>query len=290
MSDRKSSLLDFVGSLFSSPAHATFLGENTPGADKKALSRARKMEDQGRDRDAIWKSTGYYKTKDGKWMYEVSDDAAELRPWAQGAIKDDGGATSARMIDVMDHPALYTADPSKASARVRLGGIMDGRDGPDSSVSGLYDESTDTTHIYAPTARSGDALSTLLHESQHRASDRAKMDYGPTDEIAITDSHTRDMVARNLADLRNQIADAKKRGDADAVAALTAELGRPIRNHMAEQSLFESYRRRQGEVQARNVETRRTMSPEERWARPPWLTEDVPWSLVRITQKRRPAQ
>lgn len=38
------------------------------------------------------------------------------------------------------------------------------------------------------------------------------------------------------------------------------------------------YRRMAGEVEARNVQTRRNMTPEERRAAPPWRTEDVPKS------------
>jgi hypothetical protein len=38
----------------------------------------------------------------------------------------------------------------------------------------------------------------------------------------------------------------------------------------------ELYRRTSGEVEARNVQTRRDMTPDQRRATPPWETEDVP--------------
>ena len=38
----------------------------------------------------------------------------------------------------------------------------------------------------------------------------------------------------------------------------------------------EAYRRLAGEAEARNVQTRRNMSLEDRRAQPPWTTEDVP--------------
>lgn len=39
---------------------------------------------------------------------------------------------------------------------------------------------------------------------------------------------------------------------------------------------FGQYQRTAGEVEARNVQTRRDLTPEERIARPPWETQDVP--------------
>ena len=285
MADRKSSLLDLVSSMFVSPANATFLGEETPGADKKALARAKTMDAGGQDRDAIWKTTGFYKTKDGKWMYEVSDHDASLKDWVPKAVGSTSGVTKATMGDVLDHPSLYAADPGKRSAPVQLGGMLYENGEPDPNVSGVYDETKDTTYLFSPSAKGRQALPTLLHETQHRAADRARVDYGPTDTVAIRDDLTKQVVQDNLADLRRQLVEARRRGDTQAISEIQAELSRPLRNLMAEQALHESYRRRQGEVQARNVETRMTMSPEERWARPPWLTEDVPWSLVRVSPR-----
>lgn len=40
--------------------------------------------------------------------------------------------------------------------------------------------------------------------------------------------------------------------------------------------LYDLYRRHAGEVESRNVQSRMNMTPEERRASPPWLTQDVP--------------
>jgi hypothetical protein len=48
-----------------------------------------------------------------------------------------------------------------------------------------------------------------------------------------------------------------------------------------------SYRQRREEVRARNVQRRRDFTPEERRARPPWATEDVPAHMIDILNIRR---
>ncbi len=45
---------------------------------------------------------------------------------------------------------------------------------------------------------------------------------------------------------------------------------------IARKAAFESYRRLAGEVEARNVQKRMNMTPEQRRVMPPWATEDIP--------------
>jgi hypothetical protein len=45
---------------------------------------------------------------------------------------------------------------------------------------------------------------------------------------------------------------------------------------MSRENQHAAYRRLAGETEARNVQTRRDFTPEERRARPPWTTQDVP--------------
>lgn len=63
------------------------------------------------------------------------------------------------------------------------------------------------------------------------------------------------------------------------VEALQRELsarGVPLRQPGATLTPDEAYRSLAGEVEARNVQTRRDMTPEQRKAQAPWLTQDVP--------------
>lgn len=50
-------------------------------------------------------------------------------------------------------------------------------------------------------------------------------------------------------------------------------------------TIDDAYRRLAGEVEARNVQTRMNMTPEQRIATPPWETEDVPIELQIIRNK-----
>lgn len=56
-----------------------FAGENSLTADREALARARQMEAEGADMEAIRQATGWFKSKvtGGKWAYEIDDSKAD---------------------------------------------------------------------------------------------------------------------------------------------------------------------------------------------------------------------
>ena len=56
----------------------TFGGPMALTADKAKLAQAQKMAADGLSRDEIWKRTGWFEGDDGKWRFEISDDAASV--------------------------------------------------------------------------------------------------------------------------------------------------------------------------------------------------------------------
>jgi hypothetical protein len=56
-----------------------------------------------------------------------------------------------------------------------------------------------------------------------------------------------------------------------------ANIYHPANKAAQETAAMNVYRRMAGEVEARNVQTRMNMTPEQRRATPPWATQDVPY-------------
>lgn len=48
-------------------------GENARNADREALERAQRMEEQGFDKRQIFRDTGWFRGADGKWRFEIDD-------------------------------------------------------------------------------------------------------------------------------------------------------------------------------------------------------------------------
>jgi len=57
-------------------AAGIFGGRLAQTADHAALGRAEDMARKGADRDAIWNDTGWFQGSDGKWRFEIPDNAA----------------------------------------------------------------------------------------------------------------------------------------------------------------------------------------------------------------------
>lgn len=65
-----------------------FAGESSLTAPVNALNAAKRMEEEGSTRNAIYDETGWFKGVDGRWRYEISDDDAKLASdLAQGDIE-----------------------------------------------------------------------------------------------------------------------------------------------------------------------------------------------------------
>lgn len=57
----------------------SFAGTTAKTADIKALSQARKMQNEGADSEAIRQETGWFQGYDGKWRFEIDDSKAVFR-------------------------------------------------------------------------------------------------------------------------------------------------------------------------------------------------------------------
>ena len=283
-----------------------FAGKAAKTADHAALARAEAMEQAGADAAKVWDETGWFRGVDDKWRIEIPDDTAKLT--LSGRTKETMADDLSRM---MFHRNAYDAYPDAkriyTTAEGLAGDRISGFHQPKEARAhmGLFDID-EQIHVQGP-----DRRSTALHELQHAIQQRegfakgGSPQYGvsgpihyPSFELPMWDVLK---AADQLKRLSDQFGEpvpamaAKYRGafkiDDDLMAQAVALTGDPNLPSMfergklwAEMKPHEAYRRLAGEVEARNVQSRMDMTPEQRRASPPWTTQDTPFEqqIVRM--------
>tara|TARA_R110000822_G_scaffold27790_2_gene82665 strand:+ start:7355 stop:8530 length:1176 start_codon:yes stop_codon:yes gene_type:complete len=270
-----------------------FGGMMAKTADKAALAQAEKMAKSGATRDEIWNATGWFKGKDDKWRFEIDDSASTIRPNAMAELTagEDGsfGATQRYAPGVLAHPKLYQAYPDLkyASVDARYNKALAGNSGAISyrgDSGGRPEITTQTNAINGP----GGTHGVILHEAQHAIEDTEGFAQGGNlstfsdmiDPQAIADARVMSALIRKGVPID------------DAPAAFLNAVGRDVKPEARAliqefsdnpQGLYdmpadprEAYKRLAGETEARNVQTRMDLTPEQRRAKAPWYTQDVP--------------
>ena len=284
---------------------AIFAGVLAKNADLGALRKAKLLEDTGADRNRIWKETGWA-NDNGDWKFEISDaldfdtgKGADINPSSFDMIKDYGGTTQGNFLG---HPDVYEAYPNLTDRPVK------------SYVGGgaKYNSSTDTISmgdsLLNPNSAKAldDTQSTNLHELQHAIQNREGFVSG-----GAANKHSVELakkqITENLAPISeavnkieaspeymSRLSELREQGYRKSGARIVAdkEFGldnlnkklfsqTPLEKAVYDKdagnyNAYESYKRLGGEAEARNVQTRMNMTPDERRAKPPWETLDVP--------------
>ena len=161
------------GEALPSDTQFQFAGEKALTADKDALAKAKQMEEEGRTSEEIRQETGWFKSYDGKWRFEIDDSKAKMVDIAETFGKktepmfedEEPGLEIKYPIHttlgkVLAHPDLYKAYPKLKKVPV----ILKAQDGYSMlKTAGRTDGETIT--LYIDTDRA--PLGTLLHEVQH---------------------------------------------------------------------------------------------------------------------------
>jgi hypothetical protein len=293
-----------------------FAGIRALTADRGALERAQAMTEAGASRDDIWRDTGWFRGVDGQWRFEIDDSNARLTSRVTDAYNNPQMKAGVpwvpriegTLLDVIDHPELlyrsYGGDDS-FFGDATLSRAM--------TPEGAYDASTDGIRSIGPDLQTH--RSTILHELQHAIQEREGFARGGNirvgadlvrDEAAGEIMAIEDALAARSVNLEpwrqrlwnNYLFGDRVAGENAIIDTLDDELIDLLSqsnrlNVLRERSssvdpdeAYRGYKRIAGEVEARNVQTRRDFSPDQRRAVPPWLTQDVPddQQIVRLGQ------
>lgn len=270
---------------------------------------AREMESAGKDAKSIKLATGWERGADGKWRYEVPD--VEVNQNAMFSFKDDGSAVTI-LSSLVNSKELFAAYPQLEDMPVIFremepgleGGYYDGLRQIHLSDAFLRRENPGLN-----TKQEISGEDTIVHEIQHAIQDIEGFARGGHWELRKPDTadhkHLRDIVREAISfveffqnsDLAQTIREAKKYNWAqwesigpEAQKILLEYLGRKrkvnykdIREYLS--NAFDmtlprkygknGYRKFAGEVEARNVEARMNMTPEQRRESLASETQDV---------------
>jgi hypothetical protein len=247
--------LDFTG---------TFGGVFAKGADLGAHNMARRMKGEGVDPGTIWEQTGWFQGPDKKWRFEIDDSKAQLDllPMAQ---KQAGTKDWLWSEDAIKHPELYEAYPSARDIEIDItksGGPLKGsyQEPKHSDLAPKITLQSDTT----PEMRS-----TALHELQHHLQREEGFARGGMPESAASQFY--DDINKRMSEIVRK----KDRATGAEKQALQDEYDR-LMNEKMKANPNDLYRRLAGEAEARLVQSRRSLTAEERRMLYPWLGYDVP--------------
>lgn len=230
------------------------------------LSVARKMEEEKKDAKAIKIATGWERGADGKWRYEMPDAKIKDTMDVGGGhivkrYEDDMLWNGGKLSDVIDAPELFKAYPHLKDVRIETDAIMN-----DMPSNGEYNAKTNTITIHADELKYMNSI--LNHEIQHAIQTIEGFDRGGSPRLV------RGEIKNRLAEVTKQIRQLRAEGKEDEAKAI-AEKNRGLYNAYQANDDYNSYKSLAGEVEARNVQERMNMTPEERRKTLAESTEDV---------------
>ncbi len=245
-------------------AFGIFAGPRAKTANMTLLERAKAMEEAGAHRNAIWGEAGWGRGTEGKWRFEIPDDRS-------GYVDKEGGV--GRLPDYLVHKEFYEAYPRAKDAQVLTGGM------PGANFSGNWNDLSPGGGALIGLGQPADARHAMaLHEAQHGVNKTEGFVAGSSPERAAEPAL--DAINSRMKFLAKQMREleipGKYRQYRDPEGYKLAEEYDRLMSERGNINGRDLYHRSAGEVEARNVMARMNMTPEERRAKPPWETADVP--------------
>lgn len=281
----------------------SFAGVTAATMDPWAQETARALLEAGVAVETVRQQTGWFKGPDEKWRFEISDDAAAIKPVCSWKSKAESGALT--LGEFVDHPALFAAYPLLERMPITFELMTGARAslfcGEMRLDAGTFkiDDLDGACGIFARHS----LLKTVLHEVQHALQAAEGFATGGNWMDAFADPRLRPTAsALGLRAAQQLLSDriehigrplsletfAKQAWGSDVATDEIAASYRQYRKDAAAAALSpgnlqmaqewaakEWYRRLAGEVEARNVSTRLALGPQERIATSPWVTSDV---------------
>ena len=230
------------------------------------LDVARKMEEAKKDAKTIRMATGWERGADGKWRYEILD----------GTLKIEAGNFEGNLEEILENKELFNAYPDIAKLKVNLS--LNGLD------NAYYNNSNKNIKVNGSKATT---LSLLLHEVQHAiqeiegfeiGSNQLSVDFDLGLKLTMLKDDLKELeksfnvVEKNKKEFSDNYYNEKKK-EIDDLKNKINKLEEIRYDEIL--SPFEKYKKVSGEVEARNVQSRMKMTPEQRRKTTLQETEDV---------------
>lgn len=295
-------LLALGGQAIPAPAGSMriFAGRNSRTADLEALARAQELSARRRSPEEIWNETGWFKGVDGQWRYEIPDNnlsidaptetyfTSGLTDIPEGLIRHQALADAYPDQSYLLRTNLIS-DPSQMSVENSQGSFSGSNGGLIELLNRGYDQTRSTAahelqHFIQRNegfSRGGNTINppvvqTLLNR-----------DLGSRVQDALMRAYNTGN-RRRLEQLKSAYSDWEVDTWLNAFEEFPSSSYDEISRFVDGQVVYrqpdaanrtltaENYLNNAGEVEARTVQRRLNLTPEERAARPPWLDEPVP--------------
>jgi len=269
-----------------------FVGPTSKTWNQAAANKALEMEKAGAKPEEIWAATGTFRGSEGKLRQEISDANSmpghKLYSWGERTDLERGNSTVVRRQKALLHPELSAAYPDTNNIGVFL---KPGRKG------GYYE--TERDNIGVPISENGAVnRSTMLHELQHAVQQREGFAGGGDPQTMILTLEEIAKQKREQAQEMFRMSSANDPLDPTKIVKPGArkkglKLEKEAREldekallaYHSEQAKFDLYQRLAGEAEARAVQTRMNMTPQERIATFPYQSYDVPVNQLIVRTK-----
>jgi hypothetical protein len=257
-------------------------GRMAKTANLDKLAEAERLVASGADNEAVRAATGWFRGPEHQWRFEIPDNDAKLQFPSMDSMKQwaQSGEMSGKVGDYLNHPQLFDAYPALRDVDLS---IDRGRE-----PTGMYRHSLNRVDMTAPADFGTSSQSVLLHELQHGIQDRENFSQGgnkvtaarefPEAARAEAEAFRAQRAARTagydefLSDIleetdslaaRQQYADYLKERTGDLSARDWDDIGSKL------------YRRLAGEVEARDVQARMNLTPQQRAAQAPYSSQGI---------------
>jgi hypothetical protein len=254
---------------------AIFAGIAAKTAPLADLERAKAAEAAGIPREQIWKDHGWFQGKDGKWRFEIDDSKASWHPRQSTSAS----TPIARLPEHLTHDAFFAAYPDAKNVNVMKSDHGDG------GWIGKWGTSDPHGAIMEINPETASPRSVALHEAQHGGQEAEGFSPGSTpyffSKIKSDAKDQIEAIRQNIHFFGRKAEEAGRAGDKTMEAYYGSKKDelRRLRDELQPQteiSPFDMYLRTEGEVEARAVQKRMDLTPDQRRDRAPWLDYDVP--------------
>jgi len=270
-----------------------FVGEKSKTWNAANAAKAVEMEKAGVAPENIWSATGTFRGPEGKLRQEVSDNLATgVPPDPNFPMTALGGQFQTRQV--FEHPNLYKAYDDVGLMPTKISPNNYNKEG------GAYFDpyANGFERIEMGSLPVGDRKSVMLHELQHAIQEREGFAEGGSPNTMI-------LALEKIAEQKRQQAQemfrmssandpldptrivkpgARKKGLQLEKEARELD-SKALTAYYSEQAKFDLYQRLAGEAEARAVQTRMNMTPQERLATYPYQSYDVPINQLIVRTK-----
>ena len=248
------------------PAGLSIMGPESKLWNKEMAFNAGKLEAKGATPDEILEKTGMVRGLDNQWRSELSDQFARMKEGENfGEIQRRAGLDGVwakdqvLVKDVLEHPELF-------EAYSHLGDIQVKTHSKDIPARGSYNQKRNEISLREDLTPD-EAKSVMLHELTHGIQAEEGFNRGANAaELVRAYEQKQQALLPRIAELSDQMREANMAGDMEKYRQIMAErdaLSQEFTKMNPEEMGYEDYFRHGGEAEARMVQKRMDLSPEE---------------------------